>query len=123
MSYPTNIEFHVFQTREGLWRVRVDGLGPRVTLGTKTGYESPSAALEAAAMFVRTYQVPAGWYIAGERSEIEQNFVFLEYMHPKYLLMIYLGLNCVAVLLEMLTDPASTVCWISRFVHGSVLTL
>ena len=44
----------------------MDGLGPRVTLGKKTGYESPSAALEAAAMFVRTYKVQANFYVAGE---------------------------------------------------------
>jgi hypothetical protein len=79
-GYPTNIEFHVFQTRNGLWLVRVDGLGPQqlylgkdrvydyppgIPEGIAHGYISPSAALNAAAEFVRTYklQTAPGYFI------------------------------------------------------------
>lgn len=55
LTFPTNIDFHLFRARDGGWRVRVDGLGPQVILGKDTSFVSPSSALEGAAIFVRAH--------------------------------------------------------------------
>jgi hypothetical protein len=57
VTYPTNVDFHLFRARDGGWRVRVEGLGPQVILGKATSFASPSSALEGAAMFVRSYML------------------------------------------------------------------
>lgn len=72
MNPPPNLELHLYQTRDGLWRVRIDGLPERVVLGTRRedpgylaqlahpwGYPSPSWALDATAQYLeRRFPTP-----------------------------------------------------------------
>lgn len=73
MNPPPNLELHLYQTRDGLWRVRLDGLPDRVVLGTRRedpgflaqhrhpwGYPSPPGALQAAAEYMeKRFPTPA----------------------------------------------------------------